>query len=113
MKCPVRMGKFYEHCILFQRNYCTSNDNERTKLNDQLMKLTNSQASVGLVLDAGKYRQIFQGSQAEVKEDRLPYHDCAVFVKTQTPQGGLSCSCGAIHLLDTLNRSGQGTCIEA
>lgn len=87
-----------KYCILFQRNYCTSNDNERIKLNDQLMKLTDAQASVSLVLDSEKYRQVFQGSYAEVKEDRLPYHGCSVFVKTQ---------------IDILNRSGQGTGIEA
>ena len=87
-----------KYCILFQRNYCTTNETERDKLNDQLMKLADAQASVSLVMEPKKYREFAQSSFSETREGRLPYHGCAVFVKTQ---------------IDTLNRSGQGTGIEA
>lgn len=87
-----------KYCIVFQRNYCTTNEAERDKLNDQLMKLADAQASVSLVMEPEKYREFAQSSFMETREGRLPYHGCAVFVKTQ---------------IDTLNRSGQGTGIEA
>jgi len=38
-----------KYCIVFQRNYCTTNEAERDKLNDQLMKLADAQTSVSLV----------------------------------------------------------------
>mgnify|MGYP001001138354 FL=1 len=78
--------------------YCTTNKAERDKFNDQLMKLADAQASVSLVMEPEKYREFAQSSFIETREGRLPYHGCAVFVKTQ---------------IDTLNRSGQGTGIEA
>lgn len=87
-----------KYCIVFQRNYCTTNETERDKLNDQLMKLADAVASVSLVMEPKKYREYAQSSFSETREGRLPYHGCAVFVKTQ---------------IDTLNRSGQGTGIEA
>ena len=87
-----------KYCIVFQRNYCTTNEAERDKLNDQLMKLADAQTSVSLVMDPKQYREFARGSFSETREGRLPYHGCAVFVKTQ---------------IDTLNRSGQGTGIEA
>lgn len=62
------------------------------------MKLADAQASVSLVMEPEKYREFAQSSFMETREGRLPYHACAVFVKTQ---------------IDTLNRSGQGTGIEA
>ena len=87
-----------KYCIVFQRNYCTTNEAERDKLNDQLMKLADAQTSVSLVMEPERYREFARSSFMETREGRLPYHGCAVFVKTQ---------------IDTLNRSGQGTGIEA
>lgn len=87
-----------KYCIVFQRNYCTTNEAERDKLNDQFMKLADAQTSVSLVMEPERYREFARGSFSETREGRLPYHGCAVFVKTQ---------------IDTLNRSGQGTGIEA
>ena len=87
-----------KYCIVFQRNYCTTNEADRDKLNDQLMKLADAQTSVSLVVEPERYREFARSSFMETREGRLPYHGCAVFVKTQ---------------IDTLNRSGQGTGIEA
>lgn len=97
-KSPQQSLLAEKYCIVFQRNYCTTNETERDKLNDQLMKLADAQASVSLVLEPEKYREFARSSFSETREGRLPYHGCAVFVKTQ---------------IDTLNRSGQGTGIEA
>ena len=87
-----------KYCIIFQRNFCTANENERGKLNDQLMKLGDAQIFVDLVKQPEKYREFTESTSTEIQEGRLPYHGCAVFVKTQ---------------IDTLNKSGQGTGIEA
>ena len=97
-KSPQQSLLAEKYCIVFQRNYCTTNEAERDKLNDQLMKLADAQTSVSLVMEPERYREFAQSSFMETREGRLPYHGCAVFVKTQ---------------IDTLNRSGQGTGIEA
>lgn len=97
-KSPQQSLLAEKYCIVFQRNYCTTNEAERDKLNDQLMKLADAQTSVSLVVEPERYREFARSSFMETREGRLPYHGCAVFVKTQ---------------IDTLNRSGQGTGIEA
>ena len=97
-KSPQQSLLAEKYCIVFQRNYCTTNEAERDKLNDQLMKLADAQTSVSLVMEPERYREFARSSFMETREGRLPYHGCAVFVKTQ---------------IDTLNRSGQGTGIEA
>ncbi|WP_299302515.1 hypothetical protein, partial [uncultured Fretibacterium sp.] len=97
-KSPQQSLLAEKYCIVFQRNYCTTNEAERDKLNDQLMKLADAQTSVSLVMEPEQYREFARSSFMETREGRLPYHGCAVFVKTQ---------------IDTLNRSGQGTGIEA
>ena len=97
-KSPQQNLLAEKYCIVFQRNYCTTNEAERDKLNDQLMKLADAEASVSLVIEPERYREVTRNSFTETREGRLPYHGCAVFVKTQ---------------IDTLNRSGQGTGIEA
>ena len=97
-KSPQQSLLAEKYCIVFQRNYCTTNEAERDKLKDQLMKLADAQTSVSLVMEPEQYREFARSSFMETREGRLPYHGCAVFVKTQ---------------IDTLNRSGQGTGIEA
>ena len=97
-KSPQQSLLAEKYCIVFQRNYCTTNEAEKDKLKDQLMKLADAQTSVSLVMEPEQYREFVRSNFMETREGRLPYHGCAVFVKTQ---------------IDTLNRSGQGTGIEA
>ena len=72
-KSPQQSLLAEKYCIVFQRNYCTTNEAERGKLNDQLMKLADAQTSVSLVMEPERYREFARQcklrSLAESKQD--------------------------------------------
>ena len=89
-----------KYCLFFEYS-CAVNQKEKDRLNDRLLKLADAQESLNLVMDEVKYRLHCEKSHLGlIKEFKgyIPYHGCAVFIKTQ---------------LDSLSRSGQAPLTEA